>query len=1629
MSMRERKKIQKLSWEVGRDNWVLFFVWATVISSSWAAVGNRNPVRVQSISPTQRVLTFSFDKEQILALAKEPVAGSYVAQPFSAKGNVSYTVVRQNPVTVILEEPLPEITDTAYGLSRPATVTLPGWSGTNGVVVKEVGVMRGEKIFSILVRPYDFNPGTRQLTYYRTIKVSITSTRSFPSDFDHPDGNLGRRVFNKVAVSAPIPTSSYIRLVVNKDGIYHITGNDLDAAGVNISGFTAQNMTLWNHGKQVPIYIYTAGGNRFSRDSYFEFYGTANRVDYSDGRPDMYLDPFIDDNVYFLTTDSTAPPQRLVTESGALGRVPNAVDLANYSFTDVAHLEQDKIFERLDEVDLNQTYDRHDHWFWTEVSSNQMVTVPFYLAYPDTTNIQPLTLTAAFHGITHLDGEGGYPNVPNENRAELFINQSHVLSTTWDSQTLQIVNVGASANVPQNVLHHGANNLQIYDANPGNIAVATFAFNWLELRYQRLYVADKDYLKFTVPDNAQPGYYDFLIQNFSGGSISVYRLNDSRISDVTIRYLNNQGTAQGYAALFQAYVQSPNDQFIAVSDSAKLRPVRIEEVPNLGLSSHDYAADYVIVTSRRLDDLTKKQQDPSNPVNQLASWYNSHGTKTLVVDGAEVYDDFNYGIKSPYAIKDFVSYAYHNWSVAPRYVLLAGGGTWNTKTASDSLNQIPVMMVQTYQFGAAASDNFYACVDGDDPIPDVAIGRIPAVNADQMKVVVDKILSYYSNNSFGWQNTAMLIAGEEEKFHVETDSIVNSMLPRSMFVKRLYTSVQNPAEDTKYYGVTQDLLRDFNQGAVLVNYMGHGGGAIWADNGILTNDEVANMSNAGKYPFVTSMTCFTGAFDGQMGLPLMSTLLFAKNKGAVGAFASTGLGWMYNDFFMDSELLPAIFDSASTGGVGWDMVLGKANYYASYFFWVQAATMVNQYNLLGDPALRLNLPADDSFVRLNSYTMAPGQNISGNISNGPGGGTGTIQITNQAGDVAAQADITMNNNGMAEFSIPVPDVLSGTARVKAYAYNSMDQSAASADFSVGGSFVRVSNLGITSSGNGFHVSVIATASSNSRINSLVFTGKVYTAGGTASGQMIASLNVPLSVSGANEYSTTFGLGADTLKPGYVIIGVLRASLQDGSTASSSQVAYTVPGAADLSAYPRTGYANVNSSIKVIADSVVRLEGTVYDWNSMPAREVRVDFYDGSRNSGKFLGSARVSFDTMAQAVAGIPVNLPPGNHSIYMYLVFDSLTVGYDLNPQNNYASANINVDLATADSSGVVVIDSSATVSGAAPGEIFRIDTTSPALYDQPFIVAAKDSGGIPHFYEFSPLIGGQTGTYTISIKLNRPDSATNANLATLRIYAYDPRTRTLNLAGGYYSGEIVTATVPDPGIFTVAHSTDHTPPEVTVSVGDQFFTNGDFVPPNPRFFFLIHDEDGVNLNKKSMDVQLDGQPVDPSSIILPDTVSNPTSVTATVELPVKTGSHTLEMTARDANGNISNPVSAGFVVRSDFNLRVYGAYPDPFIDKTFIAFEVTSGNPIDAVSVKIYSVSGRLVKTIRYPSGNPAETIGLLEGGTGSPTAVGYHEAWWDGTDNYGNQVANGVYFYKIGVSSGGKTLEDIGKMARLR
>ncbi|HNG14126.1 MAG TPA: FlgD immunoglobulin-like domain containing protein, partial [Saprospiraceae bacterium] len=77
---------------------------------------------------------------------------------------------------------------------------------------------------------------------------------------------------------------------------------------------------------------------------------------------------------------------------------------------------------------------------------------------------------------------------------------------------------------------------------------------------------------------------------------------------------------------------------------------------------------------------------------------------------------------------------------------------------------------------------------------------------------------------------------------------------------------------------------------------------------------------------------------------------------------------------------------------------------------------------------------------------------------------------------------------------------------------------------------------------------------------------------------------------------------------------------------------------------------------------------------------------------------------------------------------------------------------------------------------------------------------------------------------------------------------------------------------------------------------------------------------------------------------------------------------------------------------------YPNPFSTAMGFVYTLTGDRTPEHVRIRIYSVSGSLVKEITE------QELGILRVGT---HVTDYK---WDGTDMYGNKLANGVYLYQV-------------------
>ena len=127
------------------------------------------------------------------------------------------------------------------------------------------------------------------------------------------------------------------------------------------------------------------------------------------------------------------------------------------------------------------------------------------------------------------------------------------------------------------------------------------------------------------------------------------------------------------------------------------------------------------------------------------------------------------------------------------------------------------------------------------------------------------------------------------------------------------------------------------------------------------------------------------------------------------------------------------------------------------------------------------------------------------------------------------------------------------------------------------------------------------------------------------------------------------------------------------------------------------------------------------------------------------------------------------------------------------------------------------------------------------------------------------------------------------------------------------------------------------------------------------------------------------------------------------------MEVLAKDASGNFFDSTSS----RSVFNvynnpdlLQVYN-YPNPFVDNTNFTFELRGTIPPEEFKIKIFTVAGRLIKEL-IPS---------------SPLQIGFNKIYWDGKDEDGDEIANGLYFYKIISKSGDEVKTVTQKLAKVK
>jgi hypothetical protein len=440
--------------------------------------------------------------------------------------------------------------------------------------------------------------------------------------------------------------------------------------------------------------------------------------------------------------------------------------------------------------------------------------------------------------------------------------------------------------------------------------------DYVRITYPRTYTADGNALRFNAVAKQR-----VEIDGFTSAAIRVIDVTDpDAVSELSGKVRAKNG---GFAVSVNTPKGGPRLLWAFTEDTAS-RPDSIAADRPSNLREPARGADLVIIS----------HHDFIDGVQPLKAVRESQGFSVVVVDVQDVYDEFNFGQKSPQAIRDFLAFTRSSWETAPRFVLLVGDASLDPKgyLGNGDSDFVPTKLIDTALM-ETSSDDWLADFDGDGAA-EMAIGRLPVASAEETASVIAKIVAYDQSPP---SNNVLLVADSTEDYDFESLSgELRSQLPQGVIAGQIDRGRLDPAM------AQSELFANIYRGQKLVNYVGHGSVNQWRGN-LLTSTDARNLENSAHLPLFVSMTCLNGYFQDATLESLAESLLKAERGGAIAVWASSGMTGPFGQAAMNKQMFGLVLDGS--------MTLGEATLKAKTT--VSDSDVRRTWILFGDPTTRL----------------------------------------------------------------------------------------------------------------------------------------------------------------------------------------------------------------------------------------------------------------------------------------------------------------------------------------------------------------------------------------------------------------------------------------------------------------------------------------------------------------------------------------------------------------------------------------------------------------------------------------------------------------------------------------------------
>ena len=1572
---------------------LLLLVWCGLIPAStgeWYHIVEKSPQRllIEITAPPLSIDTLATDAGDLALLSSSswPILDhpQWPAVPFQTLlidwpvQSLHMQVVSAHPEEYFSVAPLAVCGDVPV---TGAPVALRSWqremrSGPISLAeVTYAGAAGQQRLWQLRIFPYRYEYGSARVARTASMRLELTGSGAHafscrpavrgasdlqvaaPAALSHPQGS-GASSF-----TAP----GRVRFLVEEEGWYRVTGADLRKAGIDLFDIAVDRMRLSCGGKDVPFYY--NGEGQFDQGESIEFFGTELRLDAPAFAPDLYQDPYSITNVYWLSWEGSPGP-RMETEYSESESLAGQAAQIPYAFYHTIHVEQNGHFDHL--YDVYTADSLRDHWLYDSgINAGSKRSYPFSLHHADARSLLPVQVRVMMTGLT-TDNE-------DVHRAAIFLNDRFAARGTGIRQGIMDLQSQEDNGLLAAYLSSGENTLTVVNEFEPT-QTDYFALNWFEVTYPRLYRADEGYLEFTIPPEMRAGFFKFTLDGFSDQSVEIYKLGASKIAGATMVEATGNDGQRSVRVQFYDTVPSHQVRYVAVSASAKKSPLRIEGVqPQWQPASRD-DIDYVVIaprsflTDEALPDLLRHRQ---NQGHQVAG-----------IRVEDIFTYLNHGRRSPHAIKAFLKWAVQRWPL--QYCLLAGDGSFlRNPVQGDTLDLVPVYMRQTLNYGAASSDNWYSLLEGEDEIPDLYIGRLPARTPEQLRSVVDKIIAHETNTENGeWHNRLLFIGGNGWVFR-EKGIALAQKVPPAWSSSMLFTTQDPGRSPDPYYGNTPELFDYMEQGCGVINFHGHGGGAIWSDNGLLGLDDVGSLNNKGRYPVILSMTCFTGAFEQPTGDNLAETMLFAPEKGTMAFFGASGFGWRDNDDYLQSAIMTYLYDhpQATLGEV---LTAGKIRYFSQFYGSIIAQAEVNQYILFGDPAMRMRLPSRPARVEISNPLVSGDESLSVSINWPFAPGIATLEMETEKALPGKSTRFSFDQSvSRLRLAAPAPSASrQGTVRLYGVDELGLQQSHGAALFSFDQAFFDSLRV-LPSTADSLQLFI-----------------------------MLRSRNAPERVIC---YFRGDSLAMRPAQADWYMVAVkswwqpiscsFRAYFSDGSSLRSATYAYEQARQLDVEALTwKVSWGGEERPLLLLP---------LMNWGDGAGTVIiRMEYWRTQDYTWNYITSDTITVTAHAGATASFPIPAP--REMLTVRFLIDAGQEGvlqarsvvtspvYALEPGAGFRFLDVTGDTLPLDERAACIASAFSVHANSA----LRVIRHSPALLKgQPDYTA---SSTIPayelHFSRPESIDQGVLFSYALADSGSFQD-----NLHSASVFYFAGATSKWIRIPSMISASHIAASIQKSGLYTILWASDQDPPHIDATFDGRPYVPNTFVNRKPVIALHLQDQNGIDIAEGKLQILLDGQSLNDESWVMPDSIRDGNLITLTLCPELQPGLHHLTVTASDCIGNTTAAQEFSFQVAEVFDLNLLGTYPNPFSRRmTFVYLLSTSA---EKLSLKIYTAAGQLIR--EFDGKNTEDP---------DPMSADYHEITWDGTDDDGFEVANGVYFFRLTARSGNSSEEITGKIARI-